>query len=30
MLTEQLQGTISIDRNGGTTFAIRFKELSLT
>ena len=30
MLTEQLQGTISIDRNGGTTFALRFKELSLT
>jgi PAS domain S-box-containing protein len=30
MLTEQLQGTISIDRNGGTTFAIRFKELGLT
>jgi PAS domain S-box-containing protein len=30
MLTEQLLGTISIDRNGGTTFAIRFKEPSLT
>jgi two-component sensor histidine kinase len=30
MLTEQMQGSLSIDRNGGTTFAIRFKELSLT
>ena len=28
MLTEQLQGTLSIDRNGGTTFAIVFQELS--
>ncbi len=28
MLTEQLQGTLSIDRNGGTTFAVCFKEMS--
>jgi len=30
MLTEQLQGTLSIDRNGGTTFAIRFQEQSFS
>lgn len=30
MLTEQLQGTLSIDRNGGTTFTIRFQDLSFS
>ena len=30
MLSEQLQGSISIHRNGGTEFAIQCKEISLT